>query len=78
YESVIHLESLATAAPERYGRDGNEQRFEPLERARVLELAAREAWARLPRRIIIDGRRGIEGKISEVLGILRYVLAAGP
>lgn len=73
YEAVIHLESLATAEPEKYGRTGNESRFESLEEAQALELKTREVWSAHPRRLMISGRRGIEGKISEALGITRYL-----
>lgn len=75
YEAVIHLESLATAVPEKYGKVGNESRFEPLERAQELEHATRAVWQEHPRHLVIDGRRGIEGKISEVIGIVRFLLA---
>ena len=74
YHAVIHLESLAVADPARYGTAGNEQRFEPLERAREIELATRAAWASHPRRIFIEGGRGIERKIIEVLALVRRVL----
>lgn len=75
YGAVIHLESLATADPEKYGKSGNEGRFEPLERARSLEMATRSAWSGHSHQIIVSGRRGIDGKISEVIGIIRFILA---
>lgn len=75
YESVIHLESLATAEPEKYGKAGNDSRFEPLERAQELERATRAAWDAHSRHLVLDGRRGIEGKISQVIGIVRFLLA---
>ncbi len=75
YEAIIHLESLATADPEKYGRDGNDSRFEPLEKAQQVEYGTREAWAGHPRHLIINGRRGFEGKVAEVLGIIRFILA---
>lgn len=75
YTAVIHLESLATADPEKYGKAGNDSRFEPLERAQELEKATRGAWEKHPRHLVIDGRRGIEGKISEVIRIIRLLLA---
>jgi predicted ATPase len=75
YAAVLHLESLATAEPEKYGKAGNDSRFEPLDRARELEMATRNVWASHPRHTVIDGRRGIEGKISQVIGIIRFLLA---
>jgi len=75
YSAVIHLESVATADPEKYGKTDNESRFEPVERAAEVEHAMREAWKNHPRRLIISGRRGIEGKIAECMGIVRFLLA---
>ena len=75
YAAIIHLESLATAAPEKYGQGGNANRFEPLERAQELECSTRAAWESHPRRVLIEGRPGIEAKVAEVIGIVRYLLA---
>ncbi len=74
YAAVIHLESLATFDPERYSNSGNDSRFEPLLRAQEIEQGIRVAWSAHPRRLIVDGRRGIEGKISEVIGAVRLLL----
>ena len=74
YDAVIHLESLAIADPKNYGKSGNDQRFEPLDRAREIEMATREAWADHPRRVFIEGGRGIEKKIIEVMGLVRRML----
>lgn len=71
YEAVIHLESLATTKPEMYGKAGNDSRFEPLERAQELERATRAAWQDHPRHIVVDGRHGIEGKVSQVRAKVR-------
>lgn len=75
YEAIIHLESLATVEPDKYGKTGNDSRFEPLERAQELELSTRAAWADHSRHLVINGRRGIEAKISEVIGVIRFLLA---
>ncbi len=75
YTAIIHLESLATVEPEKYGKMGNASRFEPLERAVELERAVRTVWAEHPRHMVINGRRGIDGKIAEVIGIIRFLLA---
>jgi len=75
YHTVIHLESLATANPKEYGNYGNECRFEPLERAQMLEIATREAWNQHPRHVFIHGRRTIEAKVTEVLQIMRFLLS---
>lgn len=75
YLTVIHLESLATANPDLYGRTGNENRFEPLDRAKEVELAMRESWKNHPKRIFIAGNKGVENKVSQVIGIVRFLLA---
>jgi hypothetical protein len=75
YEAVIHLESLATADPARYGKENNEARFEGLEEAQRLEHATRAAWAGHPRHLVVEGRGSLEGKVTEVLRVLRGLLA---
>jgi predicted ATPase len=77
YEAVLHLESLAIADPPRYGPAGNAQRFEALEEAVRLEAATRAAWEGHPRRLIFDGRGGVEMKIAAVIDFLRGLLAEG-
>jgi predicted ATPase len=76
YEAVVHLESLATADPQRYGTSGNAIRFEPLEVAVRLEMATRAAWAGHPRHFFLDGGRGLDGKIAAVRAFLRDLLSA--
>lgn len=76
YAAVLHLESLATAAPDKYGKGNNEHRFEPLERAQALELATRAAWHRHPNRQILDGERGVEGKVSKAVELVGQLLEA--
>ncbi len=71
---MIHLESLATSHPERYGTEGNASRYESLEQAQSLEHATREAWGNHPRRIFVGGDRGMEGKIEDVIAAIRDML----
>ena len=75
YNAVIHLESLSVVCPEKYGNSNNDTRFETLERAQYLEKATKEAWKQHKRHTIIDGKRGIDGKIAQVIGIVKYVLS---
>lgn len=75
YRAVIHLESLAIADPDKYGKTGNDQRFEPIERAQELENATKAAWDSHDHRVVVDGRRGIEGKISKTIGIVRFLMS---
>ena len=74
YQAIIHLESLAVCDPSKYGKTGNKTRFEPLERAVELEQSTKHVWQHHPHRVIIDGRRGIDGKIAQVIGIVRFLL----
>ncbi|MBI4992163.1 MAG: ATP-binding protein [Candidatus Harrisonbacteria bacterium] len=75
YDVIIHLESLAIVCPEKYGQTNNETRFESLERAQQLERAIKEVWRDHLNQTIIDGKRGIEGKIAQVIGIVKFVLS---
>lgn len=75
YTAVIHLESLATADPEKYGKMGNNSRFEPLERAIEIEMAMRDAWKDHPRHIFVGGKKDVSSKISEVIGMVRFLLS---
>ena len=72
YDAVIHLESLSTADPELYVKLG---RFEPLERAVKVEMALRDAWSIHPKRTFIPGGKGVDSKISQVIGIVRYLIS---
>jgi hypothetical protein len=77
YQAVVHLESLATARPDDYGRAGNEIRFEELADAQERERAAREAWQGHPGWVFIPGRHEVGRTISEVFGVVRRLLS-GP
>jgi predicted ATPase len=70
YDAVIHLESLATAMPEKYGRGGNQHRFESLEEAQSLERRTREAWASHKRVLFIGGKRSLASQKKEVIQFL--------
>lgn len=74
YEVVLHLESRATADPQGYGTAGNETRYESLEEACRVEYATRAAWAGHPRQQIIDGSRGLEGKVAAAVAVVRALL----
>lgn len=70
YDAVIHLESLATAMPEKYGRGGNKHRFESLEEAQSLERRTREAWAGHSQVLFIGGQRSLTSQKKEVIKFL--------
>jgi predicted ATPase len=75
YLMVIHFESLATANPSKFDAANNEFRMETLEQAQELERRIVEIWTSHPWRPFIVGSQGILGKIGEVLGMLRLILA---
>lgn len=76
YNAVIHLESLATARPELYGKDNNEHRFETLKEAQALEERTRQAWLGHHRHLIIGGRDGLSCSISKVFKEVEEILVA--
>jgi hypothetical protein len=75
YDAVLHLESLATADPTWYSQANNEARFENLAEAQRLEQATRAAWAGHPYHRVIAGRQRFDGKLAEVLSLIRALLA---
>jgi len=75
YHAVIHLENLATTAPEKYGTEGNEQRFETLEEAQLLELKTRAAWKGHTNWRLIPSHDRIENKIDRVAILIDKLLA---
>ena len=70
YAAVIHLESVATAQPELYGKAGNESRYESLTEAQALELRSRKAWSDHPNWIFIQGGNGINSVTSQVMAAI--------
>jgi predicted ATPase len=70
YHTVYHLESLATADPRKYGKGGNEHRYETLEQAQALEYATREAWKHHPQHVIVEGS-DLEQKIARIISEMR-------
>lgn len=75
YSAVIHVESLATADPNKYGKQENDGRFEPLERAQSLERATKAVWSQHPTYIFLEGGRGAGRKSDQVIGIIKFMLA---
>ena len=73
YAQVIHLESLATASPDRFGVAGNDVRYESLEQARGVEYRTRDAWAMHPNWNFIAGN-DLSNKCKMALGIIRNQL----
>ncbi len=78
YAMVIHLESLAIADPQRYGSLDNECRFEPLERAQMLERETWRTWEGHRNHHFISGRQPIESKCRQAEDLVRRCLARDP
>ncbi|HNW09185.1 MAG TPA: ATP-binding protein [bacterium] len=76
YAKVLHLESLATARPELYGKTGNQNRFESLDEAQALEGRTRAAWSDHPGWTFIPGNAGIEAVKSQVLAAIDSLLVS--
>ncbi len=76
YMAVIHLESLATANPEKYVmlRDTNPHRFETLEQASRVEMATREAWLDHDAWYFIPSQESPAEKFQQVAEIIRFFL----
>lgn len=74
YARVLHLESLATARPELYGKAGNQNRFESLDEAQSLEGRTQAAWSEHPGWTFISGNAGIEAVKSQVLAAIDSLL----
>ncbi|MEI6296610.1 MAG: ATP-binding protein [bacterium] len=73
YDAIVHLESLSVVDPDKYGKAGNSHRFEPLEKAIEIEASVKKVWEKHHRHFVINGNRGIVGKISEVIGMVRFL-----
>lgn len=74
YERVIHLESVATGAPDAYGKTGNERRFETLDEAIKLEAATQAAWKDHPGWCYIGCEGGIQAKIARTIKLISEVV----
>lgn len=76
YDLVIHMESLATGEPARFGgRLGNEGRFEDLEQAQAQEMRTRQAWEAHPNRYFVKGSQPFEDVLAEAARIIKANLA---
>ncbi|MCX6736478.1 MAG: ATP-binding protein [Candidatus Parcubacteria bacterium] len=75
YNAIIHLESMATTRPSFYGKDGNDVRFEDVERAQDLEYRTRAVWENHPQYHFIAGCDNIVEKIDQVLTLVESILA---
>ncbi len=70
YQAVFHLESLATAQPERFGQIGNASRYESLPEAQALEYRARAAWENHPCWLFLAGNQTIDRLGAELLRLI--------
>jgi len=75
YAQVFHLESLATAQPDRFSQNGNTARYETLAEAQDLELRARAAWLNHPHWVFLAGRQSVDELATSIIGQLQVVHA---
>lgn len=88
YDKIVHFESTAACNPNVYGTMGNDNRYEPIDRARYLEYKIREVWDGHPDRLFISGKSGIQSVIARGMSIVspyinreverKFVLSAFP
>ncbi len=74
YAGVAHLESVATCAPEKFGKIGNAARYETLEEAVALEHSLRDAWKAHPNWNFVSGKEGVSSVIEQVIDWLENSL----
>jgi hypothetical protein len=79
YDLVVHMESLATAEPDRFGgRLGNEGRFEDLAEAKDQEMRTRRAWEEHPNRYFVSGTKPFPAVLEEAAGVIKGQLWGPP
>lgn len=72
YDLVVHMESLATAEPARFGGPlGNEGRYEDLEEARAQEMRTRRAWEEHPNRYFVSGTQPFSAVLEEAAAVIK-------
>ena len=74
YDEVVHLESVATGAPEAYNNITNPFRHETLEEAREHEYALRAVWQGHPHYHFVSCKNGMEGKIRYVKKLIQKLM----
>lgn len=77
YAAVIHLESVATGAPEVYSNLTNPFRYETLEEAQSHEYALRTVWQEHPHYHFVSCKNGIDGKVAYVKEFVEKLLKRG-
>jgi len=74
YQAVIHLETIALAHPERYGKHNNSSRYTTLEHAIDLDLLIKEIWEDHEKRFIIPSGWKLEDKYHKVREVVKKYL----
>ena len=91
YDVVIHLQTTAISQPERFGKSGNNARFDSsnetdagrrhlaaLKRAIDLDQRLWDVWKDHPRAVFLPAGIGVLGKISACIGATHLLLAEKP
>ncbi len=74
YYGVIHLESLATAAPRLYETDSNQNRYESMMIAQEVEKRTIDAWEGHPNWYFVQGYTSIEQKFTRARRHLESIM----
>lgn len=77
YQAVYHFPSLAVIDPKKYGKQGNEHRFEDQKTAAELDGRLFEAWNFHPRHIRVPGEQGIEAMTKFMIKEIDTILKEG-
>lgn len=75
YDIVIHLESLATANPSLFNKEGNQIRYENIQDAKRIELDTQTAWKDHPNYYFLPGKNGLEVSQKKVFEIIDSYLS---
>ena len=74
YACVIHLETIARVAPEKYGRHNNEHRYTTVEQAVMHDEILKQIWNRHPNHFVMPSGWSLEDKYHKVREIVSSYL----
>jgi predicted ATPase len=75
YGLVIHLSSLAVAAPHRYSCASNASRYESLKEAKALDERTLAAWSAHPNRVILKNTGTLNDTVKATIRLINVTLA---
>ena len=75
YDVVVHLDSLAVTAPDKYNCLSNAARYETLEEAQAINIRTLDAWAEHPNRVVISNDGTLDETVASVLETVKAELS---